>query len=117
MMTFLASCHNAVDDYTEPQQVTAQPTVAPELEAIDSLMWQLPDTAFVRLLAYLDDTLCKADCDRHFAHVLLAELLYKNYYPQENREELLQAVDYFDSVMAGMRWGESPARPQNFSDH
>ena len=38
-MTVLASCHNAVDDYTEPQQVTAQPTVAPELEAIDSLMW------------------------------------------------------------------------------
>ncbi len=107
MMTFLASCHNAVDDYTEPQQVTAQPTVAPELEAIDSLMWQLPDTAFVRLLAYLDDTLCKADCDRHFAHVLLAELLYKNYYPQENREELLQAVDYFDSVMAGMRWADT----------
>jgi tetratricopeptide (TPR) repeat protein len=34
----------------------------------------------------------------HYAHLLLAELLYKNDYAQTNRTELLQAVAYFDSL-------------------
>lgn len=108
LLLVMASCTTTTREARRMvRRAEALPIPSPELEAIDSLMWQLPDTAFVRLLAYLDDTLCKADCDRHFAHVLLAELLYKNYYPQENREELLQAVDYFDSVMAGMRWADT----------
>ena len=37
--------------------------------------------------------------NRHYAHLLLAELLYKNDYAQTNRTELLQAVTYFDSLV------------------
>ena len=37
--------------------------------------------------------------DRHYANLLLSELLYKNDYGQNNREKLLKAVDYFDSLM------------------
>lgn len=69
---------------------------APELSAIDSLMWQRPDSALMLLLPCLD-TCCAAEYDRHYANLLLAELLYKNYEPQENRAQLQQAVAYFDS--------------------
>ena len=37
--------------------------------------------------------------NRHYAHLLLSELLYKNDYAQTNRTELQQAVAYFDSLM------------------
>ena len=74
-----------------------------ELSAIDSLMWQRPDSALMRLLPYFDT--CRDDVhtvstsfDRHYANLLLAELLYKNDYIQSNRMELLQAVAYFDSL-------------------
>ena len=98
MLLILASCQR-------PLKVVAPvETPSPVLTAIDSLMWQQPDSALVQLLAYLDDSCCSADSDRHFAHVLLAELFYKNYYPQENHEELLQAVEYYDSIMAGTGW-------------
>ena len=36
--------------------------------------------------------------DRHYANLLLAELLYKNDYEQTNRAELQAAVAYYDSV-------------------
>ena len=35
----------------------------------------------------------------HYCQVLISELLYKNYYGQSNRAELLQAVSYFDSLV------------------
>jgi len=97
---------------------------SPELCAIDSLMWHQPDSALMRLLPYFNDTCCRdvsrnvsenANNDtledvsgnvsttmtynRHYAHLLLAELLYKNDYAQTNRTELLQAVAYFDSLV------------------
>ena len=40
-----------------------------------------------------------AEFNRHYAHLLLSELLYKNDYPQTNRPALLQAVSYFDSLV------------------
>ena len=76
------------------------------LAEIDSLMWRQPDSALTLLLPYFD-TCCKdakfcistaTAYNRHYANLLLAELLYKNYYPQTNRSELLQAVNYFDSL-------------------
>jgi tetratricopeptide (TPR) repeat protein len=88
---------------------------SPELSAIDSLLWQQPDSA----LAVLQDYLACRDAmiaspntpdgdfiethamrlyDRHYANLLLSELLYKNDYAQTNRMELLQAVGYFDSL-------------------
>ena len=96
---------------------------SPELSAVDSLMWHQPDSALMRLLPYFNDT-CRdvsrnvsenANNDtledvsgnvsttmtynRHYAHLLLAELIYKNDYAQTNRTELLQAVTYFDSLV------------------
>ena len=76
-----------------------------ELSAIDSLLWQQPDSALTCLLPYFDTCKDTEFCvstatayDRHYANLLLAELLYKNDYAQTNRMELLQAVGYFDSL-------------------
>ena len=77
-----------------------------ELAAIDSLMWSQPDSALLRLLPWFDtcckDTACHVSTatayNRHHANLLLSELLYKNDYPQTNRKELQQAVNYFDSL-------------------
>ncbi len=94
--------------------------VSPELVAIDSLMWQRPDSALACLLPYFGT--CRRDVsrnvsktandgmlgdvsgnistiyNRHYAHLLLAELLYKNDSAQTNRTELRQAVTYLDSL-------------------
>ena len=79
-------------------------TASPALAAVDSLMWQQPDSALACLLPYFD-TCCRdakfcvsTDYNRHYAQLLLAELLYKNDYAQTNRAELQQAVAYFDSL-------------------
>ena len=79
---------------------------SPELSAIDSLMWQRPDSALACLLPYFDTCEDEKFCvstatayNRHYANLLLAELLYKNDYAQVNRAELLQAVVYFDSLV------------------
>ena len=67
-------------------------------------MWQCPDSALACLLPYFD-TCCRdgvhtvsTDYNRHYAHLLLAELSYKNDYAQTNRAELRQAVVFFDSL-------------------
>jgi tetratricopeptide (TPR) repeat protein len=76
-----------------------------ELLAIDSLMWHQPDSALACLLPYFDTcgdaNFCVSTAsayNRHYANLLLSELLYKNDYAQVNRAELLQAVAYFDSI-------------------
>ena len=78
---------------------------SPELCAIDSLLWHQPDSALAYLLPYFDTCVDAKFCvstatayNRHYAHLLLSELLYKNDYAQTNRTELLQAVAYFDSI-------------------
>ena len=75
-----------------------------ELSAIDSLMWRQPDSALVCLLPYFDtcnDGMSNNSTPyvKHYANLLLAELLYKNDYEQKNRPDLLQAVTYYDSLM------------------
>jgi tetratricopeptide (TPR) repeat protein len=72
-------------------------TPSPELSAIDSLMWHQPDSALARLIPYLD-TCTTTEYNRHYANLLLSELLYKNDYAQTNRPALLQAMRYFDSL-------------------
>ena len=73
-----------------------------KLEAIDSLMWKEPDSA----LAVMMEFAAKVEADSmdafegHYCQLLISELLYKNYYGQSNREELLKAVGYFDSIVA-----------------
>ena len=106
MMLLLAACTSHKNgDAVETRRATSLPTdMSPELSAIDSLMWQRPDSALTCLLPYFD-TCCRDGVhtvstthDCHYANLLLAELLYKNDNPQLNRAELLQAVDYYDSL-------------------
>ena len=99
IVAFLA-CNRPV----ETQNFASPPPADPALQAIDSLMWQRPDSALACLLPWFD-TSCRdgvhtvsASCDRHYAHLLLAELLYKNDYGQNNRDDLLMAVAYYDSL-------------------
>ena len=72
----------------------------PELSAIDSLMWRQPDSALAVLQQFAASP--KADSldefNEHYCQLLISELLYKNYYDQTNREELLKAMAYFDSL-------------------
>ena len=96
-------------------------TPNPELVAIDSLMWHQPDSALACLLPCFDT--CCGDAkfcvstatayNRHYANLLLAELLYKNDYAQVNRTELLQAVAYFDSITQVPEPVEGPSKEQN----
>ena len=103
----LAACTRPDDNLVETRHGTSLPSViSPELSAIDSLMWQQPDSALMRLLPYFDtcrdvsrNVSTSAEYNRHYAHLLLAELLYKNDYALTNRAELLRAVDYFDSLV------------------
>ena len=81
-------------------------TPSQALQSIDTQMWRRPDSALMRLLPWFD-TCCRdaarhvstaSAYNRHYANLLLSELLYKNDYPQTNRTELQQAVNYFDSL-------------------
>ena len=80
-------------------------TPSPELLTVDSLMWQQPDSALACLVSCFD-ACTTTEYNRHYANLLLAELLYKNDYAQTNRHELQQAVAYFDSLV-----GEAPPSP------
>lgn len=71
------------------------------LAEIDSLMWRRADSAFVLLQGFVVSPEAKEldTYDEHYCQVLISELLYKNYKQQSNRNDLLRAVDYFDSVV------------------
>ncbi|MBR4562603.1 MAG: hypothetical protein IKO23_11880 [Bacteroidales bacterium] len=100
---FMAACTHGI---VETRHGTSLQTITPSpvLSSVDSLMWVQPDSALACLLPYFDTCCRDAErqvstvYDRHYAHLLLAELLYKNNYAQTNRAELLDAVGYFDSL-------------------
>ena len=71
------------------------------LENIDSLMWQRPDSAFAVLQEFASSAASDSldEFNGHYCQVLVAELLFKNYYGQSNRAEVLKAVRYFDSIV------------------
>ena len=73
------------------------------LEGIDSLMWKQADSALKVMLEFAgsDEADSMDVFEGHFCQVLVAELLYKNDYGQSNREEVLKAVGYFDSIDNG----------------
>jgi len=85
------------------------------LEGIDSLMWVQPDSALKVMMEFAASP--EADgldaFEGHYCQVMVAELLFKNYYGQSNRTEVLKAVGYFDSIVdlhgADVR-GVSPQR-------
>ena len=97
LMVFLAST-----SCTRPHSITSRLAADPKLSAIDSLLWSQPDSAFAQLQAFAESH--EVDSlnvfNGHYFHLLLSELLYKNDYAQTNRDELLHAVDYYDSLVA-----------------
>ena len=102
MLLALVSCHDPVETRLV---MSLQPEVSPELLSIDSLMWYRPDSAFWHIGQYfkpngdnVSTISSRKECDRHYAYLLLAELLFKNDYPQTCRKNLLQSVDYYDSL-------------------
>lgn len=66
------------------------PSLQSDLMAIDTLMQSQPDNALTLLL--------DKEMDDPYYQLLLSEALYKNDYAQTNRDELLEAMAYFDSV-------------------
>ena len=72
-----------------------------ELAAIDTLLWHHPDSALAVMMEFAASP--EADSmdvfEGHYCQVLVAELLFKNDYGQSNREEVLKAVHYFDSIV------------------
>ena len=74
------------------------------LAEIDSLMWRRADSAFVLLQEFVVGPEAKEldTFDGHYCQLLISELLYKNDCKQTNREDLLLAVDYFDSLSVDM---------------
>ena len=74
-----------------------------ELSQIDTLMWHQPDSALAVMMEFTASP--KADSmdvfEGHYCQVLIAELLFKNDYGQSNREEVLKAMGYFDSIDDG----------------
>ena len=112
---FMAACTHGI---VETRHGTSLQTITPSpvLSSVDSLMWVQPDSALACLLPYFD-TCCRDAArqvstvyNRHYAHLLLAELLYKNDYAQTNRAELLDAVGYFDSLTFTLNDHSSPRR-------
>ena len=88
----------------DPKEKVVEPMEKPlpELAAIDSLMWRQPDSAFVALKQFAASPQADSldEFNGHYVQLLISELLYKNYYGQSNREELIHAVVYFDSIVA-----------------
>ena len=72
-----------------------------KLENIDSLMWKQADSALKVMLEFAGSEEAESldVFEGHYCQVLVAELLFKNDYGQSNREEVLKAVGYFDSIV------------------
>ena len=71
------------------------------LEEIDSLMWEQADSALAVMMEFAGSEAADGlDAFKgHYCQVLIAELLFKNDFGQSNREEVLKAVGYFDSLV------------------
>ena len=103
VMAVMGSC--------KPPQASPRPSPEGEgeacrtLEEIDSLMWKRADSAFAMLQAFVVGPMADSldEFEEHYCQLLISELLYKNDYGQSNREDLLKAVDYFDSLTVGKR--------------
>ena len=98
LMAMVVACTTDV----ETRRGTSLPTdVSPQLQAIDSLMRKQPDSALAQLQAFCNSPEADSldEFNGHYCQLLISELLYKNDWGQSNREELLQAVAYFDSLV------------------
>ena len=95
-----------------PSAQVVEPAERPseELSAIDSLMWRQPDSAFAQLRQFVASPQADSldEFNVHYCQLLISELLYKNYCGQSNREELLRAVAYFDSLTIALNDNSQP---------
>ena len=93
----VVGCARTVDDRVE--EVVATPSLL-KLSAIDSLMWWRADSSLAVMMEFAGSEAADGmdAFEGHYCHVLVAELLYKNFYKQSNRKDLLKAVAYFDSL-------------------
>ncbi|KWW26313.1 MAG: hypothetical protein F082_134 [bacterium F082] len=100
VLTIMVACSQPTKvEAPEPCRSVEGPTQ--ELAAIDTLMWHQPDSALTVMMEFAGSE--AADSldvfEGHYCQVLIAELLFKNDYGQSNREEVLKAVHYFDSIV------------------
>ncbi len=97
LMALMVACDPPKKKMVEPMEKPL-----PELATIDSLMWRQPDSAFAVLKQFAASPQADSldEFNGQYVQLLISELLYKNYFEQSNREDLLRAVDYFDSLMA-----------------
>ncbi|MBR5719805.1 MAG: hypothetical protein IKX38_02205, partial [Bacteroidales bacterium] len=103
LLAVMVRCGNSPDSSVLTGTPSQRGTAALNaLEEIDSLMWKQPDSALTVMLKFAASPEADSldDFEGHYCQMLISELLYKNYYEQSNREELLKAVDYFDSIVA-----------------
>lgn len=96
LLALMVACDPPKEKEVEPMEKPL-----PELAAIDSLMWKQPDSAFavLRQFAASPNADSLDEFNGHYCQVLISELLYKNDCEQTNREDLLQAVVFFDSLI------------------
>ena len=103
LLAVMVRCGNSPDS-TALTGTTSQSGTAAfnALKEIDSLMWKQPDSALTVMLKFAASAEADSlnEFDGHYCQMLISELLYKNDYGQSNREELLKAVGYFDSIVA-----------------
>ena len=100
VLTIMVACSQPTKvEAPEPCRSVAGPTQ--ELAAIDTLLWHQPDSALAVMMEFAGspETDGMDAFEGHYCQVLVAELLYKNYYKQSNRKELMKAVHYFDSIV------------------
>ncbi len=90
----LVGCVTSTDSLSEEEKLSQDALVE-----IDSLMWEQPDSAFAMLQEFASSAAADSldEFNGHYCQLLISELLYKNYYRQSNRKDLLKAVGYFDS--------------------
>ena len=99
VLTIMVACSQPTK--VEVPEPVEGPTIA--LSQIDTLMWHQPDSALAVMMEFAGSEAADSldEFNGHYCQVLISELLYKNYYRQSNRKDLLKAVDYFDSIDDG----------------
>jgi len=102
----MVACNRPV----ETQNFASLPHTNPALQAVDSLMWRQPDSAIAQLRQFVASPQADSldEFNVHYCQLLISELLYKNYCGQSNREELLRAVAYFDSLTIALNDNSQP---------
>ena len=93
----LVACSQPIK--VEVPELVEGPTLA--LSQIDTLMWRQPDSALKVMMEFAGSEAADGmdAFEGHYCQVLVAELLFKNDYGQSNREDVLKAVHYFDSIV------------------